>query len=222
MTGTTFSGFAFTNYVDSKKASMTTDGNISEMYAVTDGYPSFEKIGFNYPKTSTSLFYKTPDDPDPLWGWDARYAWAQTKNQEPWQYQHRFKLHLAKRDPSVPLTDLPPLPPGKEPLDVIADYLRQISKFAMKTLKEKKLSDFKMKDVRWCLTIPAQWTQAARAAMIQAAEKAGMIRLPSSPDNGGSEFPLLLVLEPEAASVFCFNKVLNSAAAQKMYVIMDK
>ena len=47
-----------------------------------------------------------------------------------------------------------------------------------------------------------------------AAQKAGMIRFPTDPDNGGSEIPIKIVLEPEAASTYCFNYLSRSDKAQ--------
>ncbi len=216
--GTTFSGFAYAKCSDTGVGgAIATEVNISEIYTISEGYPGHEKVGLFYPKTSTSLFYRSEDDADPFWGWNARFAWEQTKGQQPWQYQHRFKLRLA----GVADDEIPPLPPGKSAEQVIADYLRQLSKFAMTILKERNLTDLSTKDVRWCLTIPAQWTEAGCISMMQACSLAGMIRLPGQIDNGGSEFPLMFVFEPEAASVFCFNRVANVAAAQRVFVGVD-
>ena len=57
----------------------------------------------------------------------------------------------------------------------------------------------------------------ARAAMHKAAVLTGMVN-ESPVDSGGSIHPLLLVLEPEAASIFCLNRVANPEAQAMMFV----
>jgi hypothetical protein len=38
-------------------------------------------------------------------------------------------------------------------------------------------------------------------------------------DNGGSHHPLVIVLEPEAASIFSLNGVANPEAAESLFVL---
>ncbi len=183
-----------------------------------DQYPGHENINFAYPKTATALYYDTPDAP-PLWGWEAVVAAAQNKY-EPWQYQTRFKLRLAQPrfdDAAGAADEIPPLPPGKTTIQVIADYLHLISAFALEYMSRRTPQPLTNRDIKWCLTIPAIWSMAARTAMHTAAKQAGMVR-GDGPDNGGSPFDLLLVLEPEAASIYCLNKVAIDHAAKALYV----
>ncbi|KAL3878564.1 hypothetical protein ACJMK2_030901 [Sinanodonta woodiana] len=53
-------------------------------------------------------------------------------------------------------------------------------------------SALQISDIRWVLTVPAIWNDAAKQFMREAAEKAGL-----------SSDQLLIALEPEAASIFC-------------------
>ena len=78
-------------------------------------YPG-DTMFFQYPKTATALFYRDASDANPLWGWEARVQGIREKIQEPWQYQHRFKLHLADKH-TLHGTSLPPLPPHKTAID---------------------------------------------------------------------------------------------------------
>ncbi|KAH7445618.1 hypothetical protein KP509_01G017900 [Ceratopteris richardii] len=61
-----------------------------------------------------------------------------------------------------------------------------------------------MKNVQWCLTVPAIWDEEAKQLMRLFAEKAGMIQgnLCLSNDEA-SPYPLRIILEPEAASAYC-------------------
>jgi hypothetical protein len=221
--GTTFSGFAWlymTSEFTSANPQTVSLMHINNVYK----YPGSELIPYPYGKTATSLFYTSAGDPTPLWGWTARYQ-ATTQVAEPWQHQYRFKLRLANKNMDenhAASEDIPPLPPGKTTVDVIADYLRAIATYALEPINAQALSaggeTITFKDIKWCLTVPAQWSMAARSAMHTAAKMAGMVRGEGA-DNGGSAFPLLLVLEPEAASVFCLNRVANPDAAEALYVL---
>ena len=142
-------------------------------------------------------------DTAPLWGWSARRAALQGQAEhEPWQHQRLFKLHLAG-DSAV---KLPPLPPHRTAAQLVADFLRPLAQHALQKMcdKFKYLGSLTFRDVQWCLTVPAQWQQTQRVAMEAAAVTAGLVRAAEGPDNGGSPWPVSIVLEPEAASVFCF------------------
>ena len=177
-------------------------------------WPGHELIGFTYPKTATCLFYASPEDKEPLFGWKALHASVTTKGAAAWQFQRRFKLHLADK----PVSGLPPLPPGKTAIAVIADFLRLMNKFILESIN-KSQRDMTSRDIKYCLTIPAQWSQKARATMHHAAELAGMIRGADGTDNGGSIHPLSLVLEPEAAAVYALNKSVVGEAARELCVL---
>ncbi|CAG2199385.1 unnamed protein product [Mytilus edulis] len=61
----------------------------------------------------------------------------------------------------------------------------------METLDKRGIG-MRVKDIRWVLTVPAIWTDAAKQFMRKSAEKAGI------PGEN-----LLITLEPEAASIYC-------------------
>ncbi|MCO5609637.1 hypothetical protein L7F22_063867 [Adiantum nelumboides] len=78
-----------------------------------------------------------------------------------------------------------------------------------------------MRDVQWCLTVPAIWDERAKQVMKVCAEKAGMVKGGSCPIFAdASSFPLGIILEPEAASVYCQHKAkdLNLVQGDKLLV----
>ena len=91
-----------------------------------------------------------------------------------------FKLFL---DPNV-LRDgrmsstarLPDLPYGKEPIDIIVDYLTCLWTYAKERITEEigSIADLEAADV--LLTVPAQWDAAGCQIMREAAIKAGMVQ----------------------------------------------
>ena len=52
------------------------------------------------------------------------------------------------------------------------------------------------------LQVPAIWEDAAKATMRRAMEDAGLLRC-GTQRSTASQHPLLIVLEPEAASIYC-------------------
>ena len=198
--GTTFSGFAYAFASVAGKASIH-EFNTADVSTNYD-WPEDAKVFGKYPKTLTALYYSEDPAQEPLWGWSAFKAAAENKNQKPWQYQHRFKLHLAG---GLGQHQLPPLPPGKTAEDVMADFLRLLARFALaKITSLNVLGQVTARDAQWSLTVPATWDQASRAAMERIAQTAGLIRGTLGTDNGGSIHPIRIVLEPEAASVYCY------------------
>lgn len=57
--------------------------------------------------------------------------------------------------------------------------------------------------MQWVITVPAVWEDRSKAAMAEAMLRAGLSGAPSTADSKGtmSAHPLLIALEPEAASL---------------------
>jgi hypothetical protein len=108
---------------------------------------------------------------------------------------HKFKLHLNKE------RNLPELPEGVSPLKAISDYLRALHAHAMTKLNTSNVIMFQPDDIRYCLTVPAMWTDQAKSAMRQAAIDANLISANDPQDR------LVLVGEPEAAALYCEKKI---------------
>ncbi|GAA5809514.1 hypothetical protein MFLAVUS_002923 [Mucor flavus] len=103
----------------------------------------------------------------------------------------RFKL-LLNNDESVP-----ELPPGLEVEGLIRDYLKGFYGFVEGHLSKTLGSIYNEEKVRYCLTVPAGWTDHAKIIMRNAAIEAGIIRLNDHPER------LTLISEPEAAALYC-------------------
>ena len=108
------------------------------------------------------LFYESADDKNPLWGWEAKKrARNKKKPYEPWQHQQYFKLRLSSRLTGI---EIPDLPANKTVEEVIGDYLRLLVGHAVDKLKESLhgAQSVSQKDIRFCVTVPATWSQTAR------------------------------------------------------------
>lgn len=105
-----------------------------------------------------------------------------------------FKLLLNESDSRIVV---PPLPEGVDVEKAISNYLQAIYQHAYKRMTDvfgKELDPLK---IRFCLTVPAIWTEKAKIIMREAAIQAGIVNASDPQDR------LLLVGEPEAAALYC-------------------
>ena len=131
------------------------------------------------------------------WGWEAE----DNKHKNPTGYVKLFKLYIA---PHRMQKNLYPLPPGVTAERCISDFLRLMKEFALKKVQERAAGlapDQISRSTQWCLTVPAIWEENGKDAMKRCAQLAGMTASAANP--AGSAFPVLIVLEPEAASLLC-------------------
>ena len=206
--GTTFSGFAY--------------AHISEPSKVFTLYEWPEQAsggGQPYCKTQTSIYY-SKDENDVLklesWGWPAlvgyRKALATLRSKHPrapplkvGEFVTKFKLQLASHGDGLSAEALPDKLTTRM---IITDYLREISQFIVKHLKNRFGEHFDMHEVQWCLTVPAIWDDHAKQLMKSYAEQAGLIQSANANlDSTASPHPLVIVLEPEAAAIYCLHKM---------------
>ncbi|KAI9795467.1 MAG: hypothetical protein M1835_005699 [Candelina submexicana] len=83
-------------------------------------------------------------------------------------------------------------------MDAVSDYLTQLYIHTMDTLTRRYGESFmSITKVEFVLTVPAVWSDAAKNATLQAAERAGM----------GSRHDLRLISEPEAAAVYTLKAI---------------
>jgi hypothetical protein len=83
-------------------------------------------------------------------------------------------------------------------MDAVSDYLTCIYKHTMDTLTRRYGETFmSMTKVEFVLTVPAVWSDSAKNATLQAAERAGM----------GNMHDLKLISEPEAAAVYTLKAI---------------
>ncbi|KAJ3046355.1 hypothetical protein HK097_000943 [Rhizophlyctis rosea] len=121
----------------------------------------------------------------------------------------RFKLHLDESCESRP-----PLPPGMDEVTVIGDYLHALHSFMMPELRQIYGQNLMPEELKYCLTIPAMWTDLAKHKMRQAALRAGLIPTLES-DR------LTLIPEPEAAAFFALDGAdrLDLAVGERFMIV---
>jgi hypothetical protein len=194
--GTTYSGFAY--------AHMVTD-NPSILV-----YYDWPRKGNEPPycKTLTGLYYKREGDSGPWecasWGYPARkdYAADDTQGRDPrGHYLTKFKLLLKKGpgDPALMASIPPPLTLNK----VITDYLKLLGENALSVIRNHEgEANFRRDAVQWCVTVPSIWDESAKQQMKACMVNAGLV----SAEAGGMD-AVKVVLEPEAASFHCHQKL---------------
>ncbi|KAF9579402.1 hypothetical protein BGW38_004349, partial [Lunasporangiospora selenospora] len=148
-----------------------------------------------YPKVPTlSLYQKCNPEPKlEAWGWSARkMAQSQAISKDDKYFLlSQFKLQLDDTLKSEPLEG------GLTALDVIADYLEGLVAYATPEILKTFGKTYTPQQFRFCLTVPAMWSDQAKNLMRRAAIKAKLINKNDHPDR------LILVSEPEAAAAYC-------------------
>lgn len=86
----------------------------------------------------------------------------------------------------------------KTVMDAVSDYLTQLYKHTMETLTRRYGESFMaITKVEFVLTVPAVWSDSAKNATLQAAERAGM----------GDRHQLKIISEPEAAAIYTLKTI---------------
>ncbi|KAI9022755.1 hypothetical protein CLU79DRAFT_142414 [Phycomyces nitens] len=144
-----------------------------------------------YPKTPTLNFYQNNTGIMTQWGNAARIIMQRPSSRSSVLLK-QYKLYLDEKIAK----DLPPLPNGLSIVDAISDYLRAFHEHAMSELK-KAIATSEKSQCRYCLTVPAMWSDKAKGTMREAAIQAGLIQPSDHRDR------LMLISEPEAAALYC-------------------
>jgi molecular chaperone DnaK (HSP70) len=226
--GTTFSGYAYCHKED-----------LAKIYMFYEWPEQASGGGQAYCKTQTSLFY-APDAQGKLqyksYGWPASVEYHKamssaaksSHNFDPLKVGHLvtlFKLTLAPCYDDSSQASNHRLPSGLTTATVITDFLREISKSIMRELKTRYGEQFTMREVQWCLTVPALWDDHAKQLMKSYAEEAGLVVSRYSPcaSSDASPYPLQIVLEPEAAAVYCLSKTMKhlTIGEHDMFLTVD-
>jgi molecular chaperone DnaK (HSP70) len=131
------------------------------------------------------------------WGYTARRKFSTGSAASSSAYYYSFKRMIgggAAQDTGTffraPLSARLPATP-EDAADITVAFLREIVRVAVARIKER---GYREDDIRWCLTVPAIWDDAAMSRTRTAAVRAG---LPADPAR------LCLVREPEAAALSC-------------------
>ncbi|GAA5813084.1 hypothetical protein MFLAVUS_006552 [Mucor flavus] len=159
-------------------------------YALADTTQWPKSNGF-YAKVPSLVYYRNKNGKLLDWGKGARLLSLRPDNDGTLvQY---FKLALISQEMK--------LPPNKTHVQVIADYLRRFHDYVYEELlKTFLLKDYRQHQYRYCLTVPAIWSDETKAYMREAAIEAGLIQ------QDDPLYRLELISEPEAAAAYCENK----------------
>ncbi|CAG8564138.1 9476_t:CDS:10 [Paraglomus brasilianum] len=180
--GTTFSGFAYANKVNPE-------------IVTNDSWP--EQTGVF--KTNTVLQYDENWNVT-KWGYPALAQEPVKKKKRDATHAHHakpvelFKLYLAADAGG----EMPSLPPGLDFKRAITDYLGEMAKLIKETLASRWPGVRFPQQVRVVLTVPAEWTEEAKAIMRACAFHAGLIETLRSD-------LLEFTTEPEAAAIHCIS-----------------
>ncbi|KAL3878196.1 hypothetical protein ACJMK2_030564 [Sinanodonta woodiana] len=182
--GTTYSGYAFSFRDEFLKDPLKISAN--NWNAGSRGLVSLKTpscVLFEPSKKFHSFGYEAED----------KYAELALDNQhQDWFFFWRFKMSLYKHkhlSRDLMISDAT----GKNmpAIDVFACAIQFLSMDLLQTCKNQ-VSQIEESDIRWVLTVPAIWSDAAKQFMRESAEKGG---IPSK--------QLLISLEPEAAAILC-------------------
>lgn len=88
----------------------------------------------------------------------------------------------------------------KPALNVVVDYLKEFREAILLHFREMANIKANPSEIKWCLTIPAIWTHKEKDLMKKAAYAANLCT-----SENPSQESFRLVLEPEAAAVFCLD-----------------
>ncbi|GAA5978586.1 hypothetical protein JCM11641_002779 [Rhodosporidiobolus odoratus] len=209
--GTTFSGVAF-------GSNRYMGGSVRQILNWPGSYETFRKV-------PTCIAYYQPDPSAEAiivaWGIEAK---AMTVREGFYKIEW-FKLFL---DPSVlregrlaASARLPDLPYGKQPIDVVTDFLSCLWKYAKERITEEigSVADLEAADV--ILTVPAAWDAAGCGIMREAAIKAGMVQAARGGDRNWRD-RLRIITEPEAAAIHASTlSTLLKLRASQSFIICD-
>lgn len=120
---------------------------------------------------------------------------------------------LQKSTRNVPPEGFKSLPPGKDAVEVISDYLKGLYNHVLARLTQSYGKEFvDLTPIEFVLTVPAIWTDKARSLTKEAATRAGFGSRPK--DKIG------MVSEPEAAAIYTIKSTFDSSKGtiQKLQV----
>ncbi|XP_053408416.1 heat shock 70 kDa protein 12B-like isoform X2 [Mercenaria mercenaria] len=204
--GTTYSGWAFSFGTDYEKD--PTKADVKHWHSGTGNLVTV--------KTPTCLLVNPDGKTFQAFGYDAENQYlelAEKNEHKNYYYFRRFKVllfgalgkHLTKETKVADEM-------GKElpAIDVFAMSIKFMVD-DMKVVVNQRLTGMIMKtDIHWVLTVPAIWSDLAKQFMRQAAVKAGI-----------TTERLTIVLEPEAASLYCRHLPVNTTVTDGNLTISE-
>ncbi len=210
--GTTFSGYAYC---------LSAHTSAGDIYKNTEWTKQVGQKN-SYIKTPTHLLYK--DGRLEAWGYHAKRRLSElseTEDAEDYCFFENFKPKLFERD-CIDERGEPYVERNGQRfliVDLIADYLRELRLTALNDVKSHIGAEINESRIRWCLTIPAIWDDAAKQLMEQAAQKAGI-----AGERKWNPEHFIFALEPEAAAIYCLyvaDKELGIVENESTMMIID-
>ncbi|KAK4046961.1 hypothetical protein OIO90_006379 [Microbotryomycetes sp. JL221] len=186
--GTTFTGVAY-------GSSRLFAGQIRQILVWPGSYETYRKV-------PSCIMYAQPQSQEEAqilaWGLEAKNMTLQPGMVKcEW-----FKLLLSPESlrSGQPDPRLPPLPFGKNVVDVISDFLREVWRYSKKQITEEigSVVDLDAADV--LLTVPAAWDAAGTSLMREAAIRAGLVQSSRGGDKNWRD-RLQIITEPEAGAI---------------------
>jgi len=184
------------------------------------GRYQWDKQPFSYIKTLTQSLYNSEGELE-AWGYAALSRLTglrQEKNAKDYSFFPTFKMALRESHKRTIDGPIAIAKNGQEfpVVNLIADYLRELSGLLREELQNATSGELKDHEIFWCLTIPAIWKDDEKSLMRLAAIEAGLINATENEQDR-----LLLVLEPEAAAVYCQEKKQLQLEAGKRFMVVD-
>ncbi|CAO3612140.1 unnamed protein product [Cunninghamella blakesleeana] len=187
--GTTFSGCSYAIK------------GTQEVFDITK-WPKY--MGF-YGKVPTLLYYKSTTKRLMDWGNGARLL--SFKPKQDGELVQNFKMWLADEHVSENEENV---------VDTIADYLQKFHEHILDELEKKLDLQYTSDQFCYCITVPAIWSDQAKALMREACTRAGIIQSHDPLDR------LTLISEPEAAALYCERKCdISNLKHDDKFMIID-
>ncbi|KAK0471593.1 hypothetical protein IW261DRAFT_1571885 [Armillaria novae-zelandiae] len=198
--GTTFSGVSCT---------VLDPGTIPEIKGVTR-FPSQEHVGSDA-KIPTIMYYDGEGTVKVIGAEALRENIIETAEDEGWAKYSEFKLHLRpviktedgiKSEFDVEIhNNIAPLPPGKDVVDVFADFFKYLFQCAKTFIMESHQNGH----IEFILTHPNGWEGEQQSRMRRAVVQAGLVT-----DDDTRHAHVNFVTEGEASLHFCIHHGLSS------------
>ncbi|KAF9170537.1 hypothetical protein BGX21_004862 [Mortierella sp. AD011] len=150
------------------------------------------KQNIQYAETPTLNLYQEVSSKCKMveWGWKSKLLMDTPAASKYIQLQ-QYKPHLDENLTLASWTDKVSVP------DAISGYLRALHEYVAEKILQEFGRSFSRKNFRYCLTVPAMWSNKAKDVMRKTAIRAGLITAVDHPSR------LMLVSEPEAAALYC-------------------
>ncbi|KAM0786232.1 hypothetical protein ACM66B_007033 [Microbotryomycetes sp. NB124-2] len=210
--GTTFSGVAYGS------TRLMGQGQVRQILTWPGSYESHRKV-------PTCILYHqaSPNEEARILAWGIEAKSAALRDgffKAEW-----FKLYLdpvvLREGRAAAAARLPELPAGKEPFDVVVDYLTCLWTYAKARITEEIGSVADLESAVVQLTVPAQWDNVGCEIMRRAAIKAGMVQSARAGDDDWRD-RLRIITEPEAAAIHASTlSTLHRLRASQSFIICD-